>query len=211
MEHPAKSSPALAKPPANLFDIYTKYIRNDCIVLTPALISQMEIFQDFNASIGSSTADFEVIKEVGKGASAIVYQVKSLKDQQTYAMKVIDIGHLKPSQQKEALIEVLILKNIHHNHIIRFYYSFVEENKLHIFTEYADNGDLYSLIEQQRKKKMYISEKEIWKFLWQLSLAVLHLHVHNVIHRDIKTLNIFLSKDRVLKVISRSKQMTRHS
>jgi len=187
-------------PHNEFYSIYTQYLHNDQLVLTPSLINQMEIFQNKNYNIGNSATSYKILKEVGRGASAIVYKVQSLNDNQIYAMKVLNIGHLKQSQQKEALIEVLILKNIQHANIIKFYGSFIEKNQLFIITEFAEQGDLYSLIQTQKKKKMYISEKEIWKLLWQLSLAVLHLHVHNVIHRDIKTLNIFLTKDKILKV-----------
>ena len=151
--------------------------------------------------IETSANDYKIIQEIGKGASSIVYKVRSLCNNGNYAMKVITKKHLEASKQKEALREVLFLKKIQHPHIIRFHTSFIEDNQLYILTEYAELGDLYSLIKTQRSKKMHLAENEIWRLLWGLSLAVLHLHVHNVMHRDIKTLNMFLTKDRSLKVL----------
>ncbi len=188
--------------PQAFCSVYMQYLRNDCLVLAPSLLNSTEIFRGANSSVGSKAADFKIVKEIGRGASAIVYKVESLKDKHTYAMKVIGIGHFRPQQQKEALLEVLVLKNVQHPGIIRFFSSFVESNQLFIVTEYAEQGDLHSVIEKQKKKKMYVAEKEVWRLLGQLALAMLHLHVNNIIHRDIKPLNIFLTKEKVLKVFS---------
>jgi serine/threonine protein kinase len=47
---------------------------------------------------------------------------------------------------------------------------------------------------------MYFSEKEIWEVAWQLCLALLHLHSHDIIHRDVKCMNVLINKDKVVKV-----------
>jgi len=53
---------------------------------------------------------------------------------------------------------------------------------------------------KQREKKKYFSEKELWIFMYEICLGVDYLHSHNIIHRDIKCLNIFLSDNKTIKV-----------
>jgi len=65
--------------------------------------------------------------------------------------------------------------------------------------EYADNGDLLKLINTRKQKGESFSEEEIINIFLQLSLALYHIHSHNVIHRDIKAGNVMLtSKNMVL-------------
>ena len=45
-----------------------------------------------------------------------------------------------------------------------------------------------------------IPEREVWNILWQISLALMYLHSHKILHRDIKTLNILVTKQRNIKV-----------
>ena len=66
--------------------------------------------------------------------------------------------------------------------------------------EYADNGDLYQHIIKQKQKGKYFSEKEIWNVAWQLCKALLHLHSHDIIHRDVKCMNVLLNSDSSVKV-----------
>jgi len=65
--------------------------------------------------------------------------------------------------------------------------------------EYAEGGDLLSLIERQKSARKFFAEKTLWEYAWQLCCGLLHMHANNFIHRDIKTLNVLI-KDNTLKI-----------
>jgi len=69
----------------------------------------------------------------------------------------------------------------------------MEDGNLHILMEFAEGGDLYELLKAQKKKRKYFSEKDLWMFGYEMLLGLDYLHSKNIIHRDIKTLNIFIS------------------
>ena len=73
----------------------------------------------------SSLSDFEEIKEIGQGAKGSVYRAVHRKSQRHYALKKIDISHLKGGERKEALREVKLLRLIDHPNIIKYYGSFI--------------------------------------------------------------------------------------
>ncbi|KRX10863.1 Protein kinase-like domain [Pseudocohnilembus persalinus] len=151
-------------------------------------------------SVGSSTQDFQILSELGRGSYGTVYKVVSLSTNKELVMKKINIKHMKPKQQKEALKEAQILRKIKHSSIIKYYTSFMENDCLYIIMEYADNGDLQQLIKEKRSKKQHFSEQEVWDMAWHLLQAVEYLHQNSIMHRDIKTLNIFLTKDKKIKL-----------
>jgi NIMA (never in mitosis gene a)-related kinase len=66
--------------------------------------------------------------------------------------------------------------------------------------EFCEYGDLYSLLHSVRKKKVYVNEEIIWDIAYQSLLALEYLHSANIIHRDIKLLNIFMAKDKTIKI-----------
>ena len=66
--------------------------------------------------------------------------------------------------------------------------------------EYSDNGDLFQKITESQKKQMYIQEDEIWKIFIQVVRGLKALHDVNIFHRDLKSANIFLSKDGTSKL-----------
>lgn len=61
--------------------------------------------------------------------------------------------------------------------------------------EFADNGDLYQKILKYKKANQLIDENEIWRILIEMTKALGILHEKNILHRDLKSANIFLNKD----------------
>ena len=56
------------------------------------------------------------------------------------------------------------------------------------------------MLKEQRTRRKYFSEKDIWDYAFQICQAVEYLHSKNIIHRDIKCLNIFLNEERQIKL-----------
>lgn len=98
----------------------------------------------------------------------------------------------------QAMNEVNIMKNITCDYIVKYHLSFIENNKLYICMEYCSGGDLSQYIQSQKPKPL--SEDSVWTFSLQIMLGLKALHLKKVLHRDIKTSNIFLTENRRIKI-----------
>ena len=134
--------------------------------------------------------DFQILQEIGRGATSIVYKVKHSKTSNIYALKLINTSHCK--HKATLWKEVCLLKAIEHPHSVQYYYSFIHQQHLAILMEYAPNGDLSKLIKERIQKKLYLFESEVWKLVYEMFLGILHLHSLSIIHRDIKPLTCLL-------------------
>ena len=162
--------------------------------------SNLNDFKEKEASVGSRLSDFEIVKQLGKGSYGTVYVVHSKLDKNTYVMKKMELNHLKESQQKECYREVSILRKVSHPNIIKYYSSFLENESLCIIMEYAELGDLYTLIKHYKRHQKYFDEILLWRIAYEVLNGLDYLHTNNIIHRDIKCLNLFLSKDHHVKI-----------
>lgn len=151
-------------------------------------------------SPGQSLSDFTIDKELGHGSFGMIYRVKSLKTGGVYVIKKINIEHLSQKSQKEVIHEAQILKKLDHPNIVKYFCSFMDGKSLCIVMEYINGGDLHKLIRLYQDKKTFLPEPEIWKMAFELSTAIQYLHSKNIIHRDIKTLNILITKDHTIKL-----------
>ena len=150
--------------------------------------------------VGSRLSDFEIIKQLGKGSYGTVFTVKSRIDSNIYVMKKMELNHLKESQQRECYREVSILRKVSHPNIIKYYASFLENESLCIIMEYAELGDLYTLVKHYKRHQKFFDEILLWRISYEILTGLEYLHSNNIIHRDIKCLNLFLSKDHHVKI-----------
>ncbi|XP_035153571.2 LOW QUALITY PROTEIN: serine/threonine-protein kinase Nek5 [Callithrix jacchus] len=138
---------------------------------------------------------YDVIKAIGEGAFGKAYLAKGKSDSKRSLCVIKEINFEKmPIQEKEASKkEVILLAKMKHPNIVAFFNSFQENGSLFIVMEDCDGGDLMKRISRQRG--VFFSEEQILGWLVQISLELKHIHDRKILHRDIKTQNIFLSKN----------------
>ena len=143
---------------------------------------------------------YKISKLIGKGNYGKAYLVKSLLDNNLYVNKIIDMSQFTKEQLENALHEAEILKSLQHPNIIRCIDFFVDEKKLCLVTEYADLGDLSKIIRYQILSGYFFCEEIILNWFTQLCFAIKYIHSKNILHRDLKLSNIFLTSKGNIKL-----------
>jgi NIMA (never in mitosis gene a)-related kinase len=141
--------------------------------------------------------EFQIVCKLGEGSFSSVWKVKRISDGQEYAMKKVKMASLSEKEKQNALNEVRILASIKNPYIIGYKEAFFEDNSmtLCIVMEYAAGGDIYNKIAQHQKSRTYFKEEDIWNYAIQMIIGLKTLHDMKILHRDLKSANIFLSKD----------------
>jgi NIMA (never in mitosis gene a)-related kinase 1/4/5 len=149
-------------------------------------------------------SQYKFIKVVGTGTSgrALLVQDTTSKSQTLLVLKEIRLNEWTTLEEKmQAKKEIGILSMLSHPNVIRYLSSFEDTQHLYIAMEYADGGDLYSFL---RNKKACVpssdkgsscpmDESLVRCYFHQICLAIQYLHQRKILHRDLKTKNIFLT------------------
>ena len=145
---------------------------------------------------------FEILEKLGDGAYSVVYKVKRKEDSNIYALKKVKLKGLSDKEKQNALNEVRILASVKSPFVISYKEAFIEEESetLCIVMEYADKGDLYQKILQLKKIGCLIDEIDAWKIIIQMTRGLKSLHDLKILHRDLKSANIFLFSDGTAKI-----------
>jgi NIMA (never in mitosis gene a)-related kinase len=146
--------------------------------------------------------NFQLGDRIGSGAFGSVYKVIRKEDSKIYAMKRVKITQLGTKEKENALNEIRILASFNHPNIIGYKEAFYDDNSqtLNIVMEYADDGDIESKISNNKLNKLSFQESTIWNILIQILQGLKFLHDNNIIHRDLKSANIFLMKNGLIKI-----------
>ena len=160
--------------------------------------------------------DYKIIENIGFGAHGFVY--KAIKKDQNKLLVIKQIPLCKKEKNvniDEAKNEAIILKQLDCNYIVKYYESFEEDNNYFIVMEYCEKGDLGSYLSKLKKNNIRLTENEIWKFFIEISLGLTYIHNKKILHRDLKSKNIFLNKDLNIKIgdlgIAKILQDTNHA
>eukprot|EP00966_Prymnesium_polylepis_P000707 15910-Prymnesium_polylepis.1 len=129
-------------------------------------------------------------KKLGQGAMGAVYLVRRRTDGAKLALKMIAVANQK--DQHVAQNEIKILASLSHPHIVCFHDSFIDGDQLCIVMEYCNGGDLSDVLSKQREAQRRLPELEVRSMLAQLTSALAHMHARKVVHRDIKSSNVFI-------------------
>ncbi|CAL6005593.1 Kinase [Hexamita inflata] len=140
----------------------------------------------------SSLLDFEIMQQIGRGTFGVVYKCKRRKDGGIYVLKELKLSGCTGEEVQTAINECNILAAVDSDYVVRYYDSFIDNSTqtLWLVMEYAAHGTLRDII---IKSKDYISEQDAWYYITQMILGIASLHSSHIIHRDIKSLNVFVA------------------
>ncbi|XP_064599370.1 serine/threonine-protein kinase Nek11-like [Liolophura sinensis] len=143
---------------------------------------------------------YEVVKKLGTGNFGTAFLCKDRRCKgELKCLKEIPIGDLQLDETVDAMHEAKLLSKLDHPGIVKFHDQFVDGEFFCIITEYCEGGDLDMKIQEFKKKKKKFDETTVMNWFVQLVLAVQYMHSRRVLHRDLKTRNIFL-KNNVVKI-----------
>ena len=151
----------------------------------------------------SKVADYKIIKCIGKGTYCSVNQVINKLDGRKYALKVIKFQDSTTDREKDnALVEVRFLASVQHPNVISYKAAFIDvpSSCLCLVMEYANSGDLAHRIKSMRNRGQMFTEEVILKIFTQMVLGIQALHSLRIMHRDLKSANIFLTDENIVKV-----------
>ncbi|CAH8577665.1 unnamed protein product [Schistosoma rodhaini] len=146
----------------------------------------------------SDLLKYEKVGNIGEGAFGKAILVLSKSENIHRVMKEINIRKMTLKEREEARKEVSVLSKMNHPNIVQYCDSFEESGWLYIIMEYCDQGDLYTKINKQNGVLM--PESLILDYFVQICLALKHIHDRMILHRDIKTQNVFLTSKGRLKL-----------
>lgn len=140
---------------------------------------------------------YTVLRVIGDGSFGRVLLVRQESSTQMCAMKEIRLPK-SFSDTENSRKEAILLARMKHPNVVAFKESFEAEGHLYIVMEYCDGGDLMQKIKYQKGK--LFPEDVILNWFTQMCLGVNHIHKKRVLHRDIKSKNIFLTQTGKIKL-----------
>ncbi|KAG2496283.1 hypothetical protein HYH03_005516 [Edaphochlamys debaryana] len=154
------------------------------------------------ANPSARLADYD-LKFVAKGSFGAVYKAVRRTDGRVFALKQVNLQapdvKSRSVERARAIDEARMLSQLNHPHIIRHYDSFIDsEDRLNILMEFASKGSLQALIRSYRGKPM--PEDAVWRVAIQALLGLNYVHAKNIIHRDIKSANLFIDANDNMKI-----------
>ncbi|KAK8162821.1 P-loop containing nucleoside triphosphate hydrolase protein [Phyllosticta citrichinensis] len=144
--------------------------------------------------------EYDTAEQLGKGGFAICHRATVLDQGRStgriVALKIVK-SKMEPAKLAQKFVtELQIHSKLSHPNIVQFYRAFSYYSSTYVVLEICENGSLADML----KKRKFFTMPEIRRFLIQTCGAVKYLHHRNIIHRDLKTGNLFLDSDMNIKV-----------
>ncbi|XP_057700948.1 serine/threonine-protein kinase Nek4 [Corythoichthys intestinalis] len=139
------------------------------------------------------------IRVVGKGSYGEVNLVRHRADRKQYVIKKLNLTTSSKRERRAAEQEAQLLSQLRHPNIVTYRESWEGTDlQLYIVMGFCEGGDLYHRLKQQKGE--LLPERQVVEWFVQIAMALQYLHERNILHRDLKTQNIFLTKTNIIKV-----------
>ncbi|XP_072731971.1 serine/threonine-protein kinase Nek4 isoform X2 [Ciconia boyciana] len=139
------------------------------------------------------------LRAVGKGSYGEVSLVRHQQDSKQYVIKKLNLKNASNRERKAAEQEAQLLSQLKHPNIVTYRESWQgEDGLLYIVMGFCEGGDLYHKLKEQKGK--LLPENQVVEWFVQIAMALQYLHEKHILHRDLKTQNVFLTRTNIIKV-----------
>ncbi|KAJ6667684.1 hypothetical protein lerEdw1_016005 [Lerista edwardsae] len=143
--------------------------------------------------------EYAFVRAVGKGSYGEVSLVRHRHDNKQYVIKKLNLKHASNRERKAAEQEAQLLSQLKHPNIVTYRESWEgEDGLLYIVMGFCEGGDLYHKLKEQKGK--LLPENQVVEWFVQIAMALQYLHERHILHRDLKTQNVFLTRSNIIKV-----------
>lgn len=139
-----------------------------------------------------SVDDFTVIRVLGKGAFGKVMLVRCKEDAKIYAMKALSKQQLlERNEVTHTKTERKALESTHHPYLVHLRFAFQSPAKLYLVMDYCNGGELFYHLKQAGR----FDEERARLYAAQICSALHHLHMNQIVYRDLKPENVLLDNE----------------
>ncbi|XP_032146054.1 serine/threonine-protein kinase Nek4 isoform X5 [Sapajus apella] len=144
-------------------------------------------------------ASYCYLRVVGKGSYGEVTLVKHRRDGKQYVIKKLNLRNASSRERQAAEQEAQLLSQLKHPNIVTYKESWEGgDGLLYIVMGFCEGGDLYRKLKEQ--KGQLLPENQVVEWFVQIAMALQYLHEKHILHRDLKTQNVFLTRTNIIKV-----------
>jgi len=134
------------------------------------------------------------LRLLGQGSFGKAFLARDLADNELCVMKQIRVEKMDTKARDTAVREAVALRRVRHPNVVRFRQVFVRSGWLCLVMDFADGGDLCAAVKERCKSKSPFEESAVLECFAQCADAVRYVHSLKMVHRDIKSRNIFLCR-----------------
>ncbi|XP_077605779.1 serine/threonine-protein kinase Nek4 isoform X6 [Crocuta crocuta] len=139
------------------------------------------------------------LRVVGRGSYGEVTLVRHRRDGRQYVIKKLNLRNASSRERRAAEQEAQLLSQLKHPNIVTYKESWEGgDGLLYIVMGFCEGGDLYRKLKEQKGR--LLPENQVVEWFVQIAMALQYLHEKHILHRDLKTQNVFLTRTNIIKV-----------
>ncbi|KAG9345199.1 hypothetical protein JZ751_009744 [Albula glossodonta] len=147
---------------------------------------------------------YAILDHLGSGAFGSVFKVRKQSGQNLLALKEVNLHNPafgKDKKDRDSSVEkivselTIIKEQMIHPNIVRYYKTFLENDRLYIVMELIEGVPLAEHFSSLKEKQQQFTEERVWNIFIQMCLALRYLHKEKrIVHRDLTPNNIMLGE-----------------